>query len=66
MKDKNNPNRKKEEEMSSLTKPTVYEIKITQKNRDKILKEINEPRLTKDFVEKCIKTAERLREDSDK
>ena len=52
-------------EMAVLTKPTVYEIKLKDENREQILKKINTPRLTKSFIEECISTSQKLRKNND-
>ncbi len=51
--------------MAVLTKPTVYEIKLKDKNREQILKKINTPRLTKSFIDDCISTSQKLRKNND-
>ena len=62
---KNNELKKEEKEMAVLTKPTVYEVKTTKENRDEILRQIHEPRLTKEFLEQCMKVSKKLRDADD-
>lgn len=38
-------------------KPSVFEITVTPEEKEKI----NEPRLTKDFIDDCLKVAQKLK-----
>lgn len=42
--------------MAALTKPNVFEVSVTKKDKEKI----NEARLTKSFVDECLEIAKKL------
>ncbi len=42
-----------------LNKPTVFEVIVPKEEYDKIIKKIDEVRLTKSFLEDCLKTSEK-------
>lgn len=52
----NKKNTKEETHMAALTKPNVFEVSVTKKDKEKI----NEARLTKSFVDECLEIAKKL------
>ena len=55
--DKKNTKDKEEINMAAITKPSVFEVSVTQKEKEKI----DEVRLTKSFLDDCLKVAKKLR-----
>ena len=44
-------------------KPSVFEIAVTQENYSEVRRKINEPRITKSFLNECINVAKSLRKE---
>lgn len=47
--------------MNTISKPSVFEVKVNKENKTEVLNKINETRLTKEFFEECAKVAKKLR-----
>ncbi len=53
--------------MAAITKkPSVFIVKATKDNEQTVYKELNEARMTTDFVNKCRETSKRLRDNNNK
>ena len=51
-----NTDDEEENDMAAITKPNVFEVSVTKKDKEKI----NEARLTKSFVDECLEVAKKL------
>lgn len=54
--DKKNTKDKEEIDMAAITKPNVFEVSVTEKDKEKI----NEARLTRSFLNECLEVAKKL------
>jgi hypothetical protein len=60
--DKNYTKDKEGKKMAAI-KPNVFEIAVTQENYNEVRRKINEPRITKSFLNECINVAKSLRKE---
>ena len=51
------------DKMATITKPSVFEIKVTEQTKKRIMDKLNEVRLTKSFFDECAEISKRLRKE---
>ena len=48
-------------EMAVFAKPSVFEVKIPEKKSEDFYAKIEKARLSKDYIEECVKVSQKLR-----
>ena len=51
---------KEEGKMAVISKPSVFEVKVTEKTKQDVINEINEVRLTRSFFDECAKISKQF------
>ena len=53
-------------EMTTMTKPSVFEISTTKEKYGEVSNKINKPRMTDDFIKECFRVSKELRKNKAK